>query len=305
MGAIATYLVKNVTGGANTPTMVNGFETAPLGRLIKQVLSLESDMGLAYERSIGFQKPDHTHDRDMLVCPRGATRVEITAGEESFSLGSTFVLFVPRGLVHETKSLSTIYDVMALLPSQGYVSAMINDNGLASSDEVNLKRTCRKLKRSRWLDDLIERYFFERVVNHASPPGCPFFLEKQLMNEFARLVFGDKLFTMGDNLGEQSDLVADKLWRFLEANLFEKIELLDACNRLNVSPSTALRSFRKQFGMPPKLYLKQRRLDEAAALLSRGEYRVADICTLVGYEDLSSFNKAFRAKFGVPPSHYR
>ena len=43
---------------------------------------------------------------------------------------------------------------------------------------------------------------------------------------------------------------------------------------------------------------------EAAALLERGDHTIADVAMLVGYTDISAFNRAFREQFGVPPGRY-
>jgi AraC-like DNA-binding protein len=51
-----------------------------------------------------------------------------------------------------------------------------------------------------------------------------------------------------------------------------------------------------------------RRLDRAAALLGRSEAiagRIADLAFAVGFNDLSHFNRAFRARFGATPTDYR
>ena len=52
------------------------------------------------------------------------------------------------------------------------------------------------------------------------------------------------------------------------------------------------------------MFVKERRLEEAGALLERGEFNVSDVATILGFSDLSAFNKAFKRKFGVAPSAY-
>jgi len=37
-------------------------------------------MGIAYERSVGFYKDAHAHDRPMLVMPRGSCVVKVRTG---------------------------------------------------------------------------------------------------------------------------------------------------------------------------------------------------------------------------------
>ena len=48
-----------------------GFERAPEGHLLDQLVDLSGPMGIAHERSVGFHKDFHRHDRPMIVAPRG------------------------------------------------------------------------------------------------------------------------------------------------------------------------------------------------------------------------------------------
>ena len=48
-------------------------------------------------------------------------------------------------------------------------------------------------------------------------------------------------------------------------------------------------------------YLLRYRIERATALLSSGEYSVAEVATLVGFADLSHFSRAFKKITGLPP----
>ena len=272
---------------------------------MQQIIEPDSRMGLAYERSVGFEKEAHSHDRLMIVCPRGACRTEVRVERKAFSIDSSWILMVPKGLEHSNHGLSAVYDTMALFPDESYVDQLIEENGLSSPEKNALTRDCARLKRTRWLDDLLNRYFFERILNAKSPLGCTYFLEKQALNEIARIRFSDKFLKYGEQVGEPTDDIAVRALQFIEANLFEALELSTIAKAARTSPSTLLRLFRREFRQTPYAYLRNRRLDEAAGLLGRGDYRVADVAVLVGYEDLSAFSKAFKHRFRTPPVAYR
>jgi AraC-like DNA-binding protein/mannose-6-phosphate isomerase-like protein (cupin superfamily) len=62
------------------------------------------------------------------------------------------------------------------------------------------------------------------------------------------------------------------------------------------------RLFRKQFGVSVHAYVIGARLDEGLRLINQPGARVQEVARAVGYEDPLYFSKAYRAKFGRPPS---
>jgi AraC-like DNA-binding protein len=76
-----------------------------------------------------------------------------------------------------------------------------------------------------------------------------------------------------------------------------------------LSPYHFLRTFEQVTGVTPHQYILRARLREAAMRLADLEAtpaaRVLDIALDCGFADLSNFNHAFRAEFGVSPRAYR
>lgn len=66
-----------------------------------------------------------------------------------------------------------------------------------------------------------------------------------------------------------------------------------------------LRAFRRLTGTTPHQYLLRARLRESAALLRVTDRKIVEIALGCGFNDLSNFNHAFRAEFGVSPRAYR
>ncbi len=57
-------------------------------------------------------------------------------------------------------------------------------------------------------------------------------------------------------------------------------------------------------GLSPNKYLLSERMKLAGQLLYTGEFTVSEVCYKVGIQDLSYFNKCFKAAYGVTPSKY-
>lgn len=70
-----------------------------------------------------------------------------------------------------------------------------------------------------------------------------------------------------------------------------------------------VRSFQQHFsrliGHSPQLHLGNSRVQAAAAMLANQDGAISDIAHQCGYDTLSSFNRAFRAKYCMSPREYR
>jgi len=72
-----------------------------------------------------------------------------------------------------------------------------------------------------------------------------------------------------------------------------------------LSVSQLQRIFKAVYGQTMYQYLKQYRLEEAAAALQNSEVSVEEVAYLAGYQSASKFAEAFRTRFGVTPLSYR
>lgn len=73
----------------------------------------------------------------------------------------------------------------------------------------------------------------------------------------------------------------------------------------DLSPFHFLRTFERLTGVTPHQYVLRARLREAAVRLAAEPAKVLDIALDCGFGDVSNFNRAFRAEFGVSPRAYR
>jgi AraC family transcriptional regulator len=71
------------------------------------------------------------------------------------------------------------------------------------------------------------------------------------------------------------------------------------------SPFQFLRAFKRVTGVTPHQFVLRTRLRAAALLLIDGPPVISDVASAAGFNDLSNFNHAFRAEFGVAPRIYR
>jgi AraC family transcriptional regulator len=93
--------------------------------------------------------------------------------------------------------------------------------------------------------------------------------------------------------------------RQVERHPDSRLALADLAQEARLSPYHFLRAFQEATGMTPHQYVLRARLREAALRLKAGPAKVLDIALNTGFGDVSNFNRAFRAEFGMSPRAFR
>lgn len=93
--------------------------------------------------------------------------------------------------------------------------------------------------------------------------------------------------------------------QIIEANLFSTITIDELSDYCNLSLSSFKREFARIYNDTPANYIKTKRLEKAAELLSISNKRISDIAFDCGFNDLANFTKSFRDKYHVTPTLYR
>lgn len=91
----------------------------------------------------------------------------------------------------------------------------------------------------------------------------------------------------------------------VEANLYTGLSVAELAHLAYHSLSTFKREFSRLFGQPPARYLKAKRLERAASLLSVTDNRISEVAYECGFHDVMTFSKSFAKAFGQSPSHFR
>ena len=93
--------------------------------------------------------------------------------------------------------------------------------------------------------------------------------------------------------------------RMIESNPEAGLTLGSLAREARLSRYHFLRIFERLTGLTPHQYVLRTRLREAAIRLTTESTKVLDIALDCGFGDVSNFNRAFRAEFGVSPRSYR
>lgn len=90
---------------------------------------------------------------------------------------------------------------------------------------------------------------------------------------------------------------------YMEAHWQHLITIDDLARISGASARSLFRTFQKYRGYTPLDFLRGVRLNQARRMLEVGEgVSVTEVALTCGFGDISSFSRAFSAKFGMPPS---
>lgn len=97
----------------------------------------------------------------------------------------------------------------------------------------------------------------------------------------------------------------NKVLQYIDTHLDEHLDIDLLANIGCYSPFHFHRIMRAYLNEPIGTYVTRNRLEYAAKLLFHTNDTVTEIATRVGYDNLSSFSKAFKKRFDISPADYR
>ncbi len=108
--------------------------------------------------------------------------------------------------------------------------------------------------------------------------------------------------------GKQPSLAPYALRRvceYIEAHMTEDILLEVLAGLVSLSRTHFARAFKGSTGVPPHVWLIQRRIERAKELLLGSELSVLEVSMAVGYDDPNQLARVFRKFVGVSPNAFR
>jgi AraC-like DNA-binding protein len=247
--------------------------------------------------------------RAELVLPLESSVLELFIGGKGKKerLDRSRLAVLPSRAVYELFAVSPVAQVaFVALGEDAYATFFREYEGDVSGDVLrDVLAEPRFFPRTRWVDEIVHRYVFERSVCDKHWSQAARFLETELVKEVYFL--GKEALenhTRASVVQEDLPLVA-KVRAYIDAHLFEDVSVSVLCESFGASESTLLRTFRREVGTTPADYTRGRRLDEARLLLEGGSYSASEVAVHVGYASLPAFTVAFTRKFGDAPSSVR
>jgi AraC-like DNA-binding protein len=89
---------------------------------------------------------------------------------------------------------------------------------------------------------------------------------------------------------------------FLNDNYMDDLSMEQIASFTGRSLATFKRDFKKISNLTPQKWLIKKRLEMAYIKLKEENKKVQDVCTEVGFKNLSHFSTAFKKQYGIPPT---
>lgn len=92
---------------------------------------------------------------------------------------------------------------------------------------------------------------------------------------------------------------------YIEGHMKEDVDVADVAEYCSVSRFHFHRVFRRHIGLNVAVYLRERRLAEAAVELLSTNKRILDIALEYRFSGQDSFTRSFKQLYGMTPNEYR
>lgn len=121
-----------------------------------------------------------------------------------------------------------------------------------------------------------------------------------LIAEICKSVESEKALPKKTHVPEVRNAIA-----FIRENYGRAVLLSDMANAANMSRTRFAEAFRTVTGVTPHDFLLIARTEKAEKLIADGDLSITEIVYEAGFDNVTSFNKAFKKKNGITPSEYK
>lgn len=113
----------------------------------------------------------------------------------------------------------------------------------------------------------------------------------------------EKEDAMTSQLSNLDKKFLEKLNKLIENHIStDDLDMAFMTDKMAMSHSTFYRKVKALTGMSANEYIKKAKLRHSMTLLKKGEYSIAEVAILAGFNNLGNFRESFKREFGKSPS---
>ena len=105
--------------------------------------------------------------------------------------------------------------------------------------------------------------------------------------------------------GKSSHISLREILHYCKQNYQTDISIEKMSKDLRISKSYISHAFSNKVKMSFRTYINLLRLYEAVNLLENTSKNITEIASEAGFESIRTFNRAFKAQYGISPAQYR
>ena len=226
---------------------------------------------------------------------------------KSYILKPWDILLINKGDVHKPIiDFSSTYERIILWIDTNFIEKHIYDN-------CNLN-TCFELSKEKKfslvrLNEDLKTNLISIISNLEKATKDNHFGNTILSNSlfFQLLVYINRIYIENKYLTEENsykyDSTIEEIINYINKNLSKDLSIDTLSSKYFISKYYLMRKFKNQIGSSIHNYVVQKRLILARSLISDG-LSMSSVCSRCGFNDYSSFVRAFKKVYGVSPSNY-
>lgn len=112
-------------------------------------------------------------------------------------------------------------------------------------------------------------------------------------------------FYMVINREDDRNSIVSRIQKLLKEKISENVSLKEAADTVFLSPNYFSKVFKEQSGENYSDFSIRMKMEKAAELLKKPEYKVYEVSEMLGYSNLKYFYKIFKRIWGCTPTEYR
>ena len=276
-----------------------------IAELLTNEFSLKSCFILKKKNDTKIFSDLHVHDLyEILYVVDGTLTYQIEGVH--YELASGDMILVSPTMLHKLESINTTNSTRIIMNfSENYARSLSTEKcDILKAFEITSLRKIHKISFDSASQKNIKRYF-------------EIMLELQFSKEFGddlafNLRFAQAMLMINKevlNSRDENDLVVSTnkvvsdIIEYINENYDSNIHLSDIANKLSLSESRLSHLFKQETGISIHQFLLKKRLMHSKEYIRKGEH-INVIYALVGFNDNTSFFRAFKKEYNITPKKY-
>lgn len=193
---------------------------------------------------------------------------------------------------------------------------VITDVTMPEMSGLEMIRTARRKLKGQPCFVILSGYDEFKYAQEAMRQGVRFYLLKPVkveeMEQVLQTIWMERNHALNDPQNQEQIPAPEKvhpvifqILQYMEREYQNNISIQSLAEQFHINGSYLSALFKKEMDMNFGCYLTKVRMRKAMELLKEGNYRVAEIAELVGYQTASYFSEQFKKEYGCNPKDYR